>query len=238
MNSIKKVSIVDSIVNEMLNRIRSGEFTPGERIPSEKVLAQEFGVSRTSLREAFKRLEQLGTISIHQGDGTYLNKNSQDELIMNEIRLLFSFDNTNISEYLESRKMLEVKAAGLAAQRASLDDITKLHKLVTDFENNIGNPADYKEIDFEFHQAIISSAKNNFIGEFWSLLIPLIKEQQNRSDYISGVINNSIISHHAIYEAIANRKVKVAEKCMDEHLSIIPGRLISEISRRVTKSEK
>ncbi len=238
MSSLKKVKIVDSIVEEMLNKIRSGEFKPGEKIPSEKVFTQEFGVSRTSLREAFKQLELLGTITIRQGDGTYLNDSAQDQLIQNEIRTLFTVGNMNISEYLEARKTLEIKAAGLAAQRATAVDVEKLGKIVNDFENSIDDPEVYKELDFEFHQSIINTAKNRFISQFWTLLIPLIKEQQSRSNYITGVTNNSVISHRALLDAIISKKSKVAERCMDEHLSMIPGRLLSEISRRVTSPEK
>ncbi len=64
MPPIKRLNVVDYIVEEMLTRIRSGEFKKGEKIPPEKVLTKEFGVSRTSLREAFKKLELLGLITI------------------------------------------------------------------------------------------------------------------------------------------------------------------------------
>lgn len=238
MSSIKKVKVVDSIVEEMLSKIRSGEFKPGEKIPSEQALTKEFGVSRTSLREAYKKLELLGTIIIRQGDGTYLNESLQDQLIHNEIRTLFTVGNMNISEYLEARKILEIKAAGLAAKRATTEDIEKLSKIVNDFASHIDDPEIYKEIDFEFHQTIVNTAKNRFISQFWTFLIPLIKEQQGRSNYIMGVTNNSVISHRELLDAIINKKSKAAEKCMEEHLSMIPGRLITEISRRVTNSEK
>lgn len=238
MCAIKKVNIVDSIVDEMLNKIKEGKFKPGEKIPSERVLTQEFGVSRTSLREAFKKLELLGTITIRQGDGTYLNDSFQDNIIQNEIKKLFTVGNINVTEYLEAREHLEIKAAGLAAQRATQEDIENLSKIITELEQSIHNPETYQEKDFEFHTAIIRTAKNMIFNQFWSFLVPLITEQQRRSTDIAGMMKNAILGHKSILDAICSKNSKKAEKMMADHLAMIPGRLLSEVSRRINEEEK
>ncbi|MGE5614029.1 MAG: FadR/GntR family transcriptional regulator [Bacillota bacterium] len=234
---VKKVNTVDAIIEAMLNKIKSGEFVPGERIPSEKMLAKEFNVSRTSLREAFKKLELMGTITIRQGDGTYLNDNSQDTRLQAWLRSSFTLgnDNHNLMEYLEAREMLEIKAAGLAAKRATPEDIDKISRVLNALETS--DESQYSKLDFEFHQAIINAAHNTFISKFWDLISPLILEQQSKSNYIEGVTSNAFNVHKSLLDAIVNKKGKNAEKIMAEHLSLIPGRLFTEATKRYTEEK-
>lgn len=233
MGGLKKVNTVDAIIEEMLNKIKAGEYNPGEKIPSEKVLAKEFQVSRTSLREAFKKLELMGTITIRQGDGTYLNDNSQDNsrdnIIQTWLRSSFTIGDNNLMDYLEAREMIEVKAAGLAAKRATGEDIEKISRILSTLDAS--DNSQYSKKDFEFHQAVIYAAHNTFLSNVWDLLSPLIAEQQARSNYIAGVTSSAINTHKLLFDAIVNKKSKTAEKIMAEHLSLIPGRLYREATK-------
>lgn len=240
MSGLKKVNTVDAIIEEMLNKIKAGEYNPGGRIPSEKVLAKEFQVSRTSLREAFKKLELMGTITIRQGDGTYLNDNSQDnsrdKIIQAWLRSSFTICDSNLMDYLEAREMIEIKAAGLAAKRATPEDIEKISHILSVLDTS--DISQYSKIDFEFHQAVIYAAHNTFISKVWDLLSPLIAEQQVRSNYIAGVTSNAFHSHKLLFDAIVNKKSKSAEKIMAEHLSLIPGRLFTEATKMFTEEKE
>lgn len=239
MGALKKVNTVDAIIEEMLRKIKAGEFNPGERIPSEKMLTQEFQVSRTSLREAFKKLELMGTITIRQGDGTYLNdntqENSQDKIIQTWLRSSFTIGDNNLMDYLEAREMIEIKAAGLAAKRATQEDIEKISHILVTLDS--ADVSTYSQIDFEFHQAVVYAAHNAFISRFWDLLSPLITEQQARSNYIAGVRSNAFQTHKLLLDAIINKKSKNAEKIMADHLSMIPGRLFTEATKMFTEEK-
>jgi len=240
MSGLKKVNTVDAIIEAMLNKIKAGEYNPGERIPSEKVLAKEFQVSRTSLREAFKKLELMGTITIRQGDGTYLNENShdnsRDKIIETWLRSSFTIGDNNLMDYLEAREMIEIKAAGLAAKRVTPEDIEKISHILSALSAlDTSDISQYSKLDFEFHQAVIYAAHNTFISKLWDLLSPLIAEQQARSNYITGVTSNASQTHKLLFDAIVNKKSKNAEKIMAEHLSLIPGRLFTEATKMFTE---
>jgi Transcriptional regulators len=234
MGELRKVNTVDAIIEGMMNKIEAGEYNPGERIPSEKVLAKEFNVSRTSLREAFKKLEIMGTITIRQGDGTYLNDNSQDSskdnLVNTWLRSIFTIGDNNLMDYLEAREMIEIQAAKLAAKRATAEDIEKISSILS--AQDTADPAQHSKIDFEFHQAVVYAAHNTCISKIWDLLSPLIAEQQARSNYIAGVTDSAFSTHKLLLEAIAGKKSKSAEKIMAEHLSLIPGRLFNEATKK------
>ncbi len=235
MSGLKKVNTVDAIIQEMLKKIKAGEYNPGEKIPSEKVLAKEFQVSRTSLREAFKKLELMGTITIRQGDGTYLQDNSSDKIMQTWLRSSFTIGDNNLMDYLEAREIIEIKAAGLAAKRATKEDVEKMNHILDALDTT--NTSQYSKMDFEFHQAVVNAAHNTFISKIWGILAPLIAEQQARSNYIAGVPSNAFETHKSLIDAIAGKKSKSAEKIMAEHLSLIPGRLFTEATKRYNEEK-
>ena len=131
--------------------------------------------------------------------------------------------------------MIEIKAAGLAAKRATAEDIRKISDILDALDTS--EVTQYSHIDFEFHQAVLYAAHNAFISKFWDLLTPLITEQQARSNYISGVGSNAFQTHKLLLEAIINKKSKNAEKIMAEHLSMIPGRLFTEATKMFTEDK-
>ena len=209
--------------------------SPGEKLPSEKILAQEFQVSRTSLREAFKKLEQMGTITIKQGDGTYLNGTSQllDNHMQEMLQFFFTVGEDNLMDYLEVREMIEAKAAALAAKRAQKEDIEKMTAILKQGEST--ETSEFSKADLEFHRLVVYSAHNIFLSQIWEILAPLIAEQLDKSHFISGVTSNANDTHKQLLDAIVHRRSRNAEKIMIEHLSIVPGRFLSEATRRVTE---
>ena len=94
------------------------------------------------------------------------------------------------------------------------------------------------EFDFKFHQALIQAAKNNILLQFWMSIAPLIKEQQTRSSTIPGMTRQAIKVHKKLIQALGEHNIKKVQNLMQEHLAMIPGRLLSDVSRRVkNKSE-
>jgi GntR family transcriptional repressor for pyruvate dehydrogenase complex len=237
MEPIKKISVVDSVVEAMLNAIQTGRFTPGHKIPSERVLTQEFGVSRTALREAFQKLEQLGKITIRQGDGTYLNPPTSENL-RDEICLAFDLGNAGMNQYLEARESLETSAIRLAIERASVHDIEKLEQLLKEQEEYLDNTAVFAELDFKFHQTLVQTAKNHILLQFWLSIAPLIQEQQHRVAPILGMNRRAFKDHVKIVESLARNTPKKAENIIQKHISMILGDLLTGISLRLDSNNK
>lgn len=241
---ITRMSLVDAIVEKMLNLIIKGQFDIGERIPSEKVLAQEFGVSRSTLREAFKKLENLGVISIRQGDGTYLIQEVIDRLLESEgrksnsyvhevLQNMFEIDDFKLSHYLEARQTLETSSFISAIERVQPDDLAKLHKVIekqAEVETDISK---FPKIDLEFHTLLIAASHNKFYQQFWDFLTPYHEMQVMRVYTTPGMAVNACNLHAAMYDALVQKNVKAGKKLIEEHLNSIPGRLLTQASKQV-----
>lgn len=235
---VRKVSLVEAVIEQMQEAVQQGRFLPGEKIPSEKILTQEFGVSRTTLREAFKRLESMGTLTIKQGDGTYLSNSNtstwrpQDEktdlyktVEAGEQLDSFGRKPQSLSQYLEAREMLELAACDLAVEMATEEDIARLRQIVVFQHQAEGNSSLSYDLDFMFHRAIIELSNNSFIIDFWFSLSPIISEQIKRCVTIEGVCANAGERHEKIIDALAQRDETLLRTLMAEHIRMTSGRL-------------
>lgn len=245
--TIKRVSLVDAVMEQMEAAVQSGRFKLGDKIPSEKVLAQEFGVSRATLREAFKRLENSGMLDIRQGDGTYLQSSGLDVgplQYVEEQRLAGSeagktdateTKQTNVSpykgplslsDYLDAREALESEAAELAALRATEEDIVRLEKIVKMQEQLLDEPLLFEDMDMLFHSAIIDIADSRLISDFWHKMYPIIREQTKKSALIPGVTRNAYAAHKEIVSLIKNKaEGNLLHSAIVDHIRMVPGRL-------------
>ena len=234
MKLIKKISIVDSIVEQLLEAIRSGQLKSGEKIPSERQLTVTLGVSRTALREAIKRLESLGVLTVRQGDGTYLNDRAeqQEKMIRQEIQNLFSLGDVGINDFVDGRILIESRAAALATERATDEELLALESLKNQMESNITSPETYVRLDLEFHRSLIKMAHNPVLLRFAWAIEDLMSEQVRRSVLTQETLAASQKAHVEVVEALKSRNPKSAEKSIANHLQKIPTRFISAALNR------
>src|SRR4030066_400641 len=126
--SVKHVKVSDEIVNQVKTLISEGRLKPGDRLPPERELVKEFGVSRPSLREALNSLVTLGFLEV-KGKRTYI-KSVASESMLDPLSLLIKTDTQKIFDLIEVRKAIETWGAFLAAQRATEEDIKRLENIL------------------------------------------------------------------------------------------------------------
>src|SRR6202167_2319844 len=154
---VRRESVMDMVARRIEQLVRSGELKPGDRLPPEPQLAQRLGVSRSSLREAFKDLMYLGLIKSRAGDGTYiqssltrvLNQHFQWMILLHEVKHL---------EIYELRKIIEPDVAALAAKRATRADIERLEAALEGMALGRGNPELFRAFDIQFHEAFAQAS--------------------------------------------------------------------------------
>lgn len=239
---IKRVSLVDAVVIQMVRAISDGMFCIGERIPSEKELMQEFNVSRSTLREAFKKLESLGVLSIRQGHGTVL---LQDDLslvdfgaILDDIsnadatrtalQDMFTVKNCKLSHYLEARESLELAAFVAACERALPCDLLLVEQALEKYKEMDNNTKveRFLESDFAFHASIIEASGNELYKQFWKMLTPYFQVQIARVARIPGMIENACSVHESIYWALVKQDVEGGKALIEDHIGTISGRML------------
>lgn len=234
----------DIVVDKMIEIIKSGEFELDSRLPSETELSKRFGVSRSTLREAFKKLEQKGLVSIKQGSGTYLNDTStetiDEEGTINElIRKGFTLQKYQMTDYIDARMMVELKALELAINKMDDQNYENLYLNLQICNTNKNlTIEEYIDLDCEFHREIIKAAKNAFLYQFWMMIEPCLREQQERLVGTDYNIRGSIEKHNRIYDALLRRNKKEAKEEMSEHIGLILGRFFTNITKASKASAK
>jgi DNA-binding FadR family transcriptional regulator len=195
------------------------------RLPPERVLARDFGLSRRAVRQALDLLEAEGRISRQQGRGTFVcdpRAHSQD--LAGELAKL-----TNPVDTLEARMAIEPAQARLAALRATPGDIDKLFE-AADASRNARDPLSYEKADAAFHRRIAIAARNPLLVTVFDAILSVASDRRWRHGRETAhCINNQATyaaAHRRIAAAIAERNPVLAEEAMRAHLSKVQQQLI------------
>jgi GntR family transcriptional repressor for pyruvate dehydrogenase complex len=221
------------IARQIRNSIRDGKLTIGEKLPPERTLAQQFGASRASIREALSALEMLGLIECKSGQGNFIKADGSEGTIDGELlkALLIGHDPFEI---LEARLELEPNLAGLAAERATKKEKAALQRIVEALDSlskqitALEDPAveEYLEEDRKFHLHIGRSAHNNVLFTVYSGVNLMMKEthwQALKSEalLIEGNLQKYAQEHHNICDAIIEGDAEGASAAMRSHIAVL-----------------
>lgn len=215
------------VLGRIRERIEQGQFAPGSRLPPERALAAEFGVGRPALREAIKVLSGLGILESRRGSGTYvkpaLPAPDRPPLLGEAAPATFS-----MMDLLEVRKILEPRAAWLAATRASESQLRQIESARRRLEMHDRDWKTAARLDYELHASIIGGANNPVLLMIYEFLMARILEIE--SDQVRFAPDVQLVrhSHKAIVEAILKRQADAAERAMTDHLHAVAMNLIRE----------
>jgi GntR family transcriptional repressor for pyruvate dehydrogenase complex len=199
--------------------IVNGTFTPGDRLPSENEMGTMLGVSRTVVREAVRLLVAKGLVEVRTGSGIYAKK-LDAELMRGPLELLLRSQRLSIDEIIEVREAIEVRIAGLAAERAEKEDIAALEEAVRLLKKTRNSPREYAETDVLFHARLAAAARNPLFMILSSslnatMLGPIAQCARARGD---AVIEEAQLDHLRILERVKAKDVEGARRAMQESL--------------------
>ncbi|XID93511.1 FadR/GntR family transcriptional regulator [Paenibacillaceae bacterium WGS1546] len=223
-NKIEPPKGHELVADDIVRRIREGEWPPGHRLPSVVELADAYGVGRSTIREAASALKATGWLDVRHGGGTFVSARLPNEARAGANLLFRGAD--SLIELLEVRQTLEIGAVSLAAARRKPEDLVRLQSLLADMEDSLnrGDTSEGERADAEFHMAIAAASGN-------SLLIQLM---ESISDRFAGSIRQTrelwfyrekataarlLAEHREIYEAIEKRDKQRATKLVADHLN-------------------
>ena len=221
---VKTKKIYEEVIEQIKKLIVDGKLQPGDKLLSERELAEKLGVSRASIREAFSALEMMGVIEIRPGEGSFVRQISYGGML-EPLSFLLQVDVDNVMQLLEVRKILEVEVATLAAIRATAEDIeairSALDKMVDDV--NAGEIGDVA--DAEFHFAVVKAAHNpiliTLINTISELMSNTVRFSRRKIFLVENMPNILYDSHCLIFQAIVDKKPQLAGSLMHEHLTIV-----------------
>jgi GntR family transcriptional repressor for pyruvate dehydrogenase complex len=218
MQKPERASLVDQTTKALIKFINADTVAIGDKMPSEAALCEEYGVSRTTIRESLRFLQALGYVELSHNRGAYiLNKKAGNTLDAKRWMLAHAKE---VLEVLEVRAILEPAAAALAAQRASQDECYTIVGLQSLFENT-AKQEDHTAMsvyDEKFHAAIMKASHNAFLESINEVINESIRNFRGRTFTLDIKGELAIDAHRKIAEAIINKKPEAAEKCMYDHM--------------------
>ncbi|MCQ8187805.1 FadR/GntR family transcriptional regulator [Streptomyces rugosispiralis] len=222
--AVKRETPGVEITRRLLQYLLSGDLTPGQRIPSERALAEALDVGRSTLREAIKSLSLLGLLEQRVGDGTYLSRSSSD-LLPQVIEWGLLLGEQRLEDLLEARWYLEVQLAGWAAQRRSPEQLERLRE-ITERMRAAGNDFDaYVQADIEFHLLLAEASGNSVLGNMLINVRSLLQAWASRVIHRAGETESSLAMHEPILAAVEKGDAKAARAAMEAHMERAERRL-------------
>lgn len=209
----------ERIAGEIEESIIVGTFAVGSQLPSEQQLADQFGVSRNVVREAFKFLKERGLIEIMNGSGAYVKHPSHaptSDALGRYIRLLGAHE--SITDLYETRRILEGWNARLAAERANSHDLAYLSHCLHRMEEHAGSIEKWSEADLDFHLGVAKATHNAFLGLLLEPLVDQLRGVIAEGYIVPGAVERGLQAHQNLLRLIRDRNVEGAYLAIIEHL--------------------
>ena len=218
LNTIETKSPTDKVIGHIKELISSGEFNPGDRLPSERVLSERLGVSRTHLRDSIKKLEFYGILKTYPQSGTVvasLGLPALDGLITN----MLSLNKNDFKSLVETRVILETNAAMLAATRRTDYDLVELENAFHAHQTKVLNNESTVEEDLLFHLKIAEASKNTVLKSLMLIITPDIMMFFRKHNVCEdGRPELALQQHEILLQHIRDGNSEAAGKLVQEHL--------------------
>ncbi len=225
LKPIKPKRISDQVFDQLRELIFRGEFKAGEKILTERELAEAFGVSRTSVRDAINKLVVMGLLEQRQGQGTFVRSPESRENSI--LATMVESQDASITDLLEVRMGLECNAAAMAASKAVEKDLQFMEKSIEEMQKEVKSGRLGTEADVSFHMAIAYATKNPLqvfiMKNFYDFLFTGIKVNLEGLYQVPGNIDTILDQHRAIYQAIREHNPEAANRAMKRHIDFVYG---------------
>ncbi|MGN6100175.1 MAG: FadR/GntR family transcriptional regulator [Devosia sp.] len=228
MQQLVTSRLYEQVASALRARIVSGELTKGERLPTEREIALSYGVSRNVVREAIRALSKDGLVTVRQGSGTFV-ADATSRALGDSLSLALRVGGLrrNLAALIEIRQIIEPSVAGLAAERATPEDIRKLEGEVETMERAFADVDAFIAADHRFHVAIAECTQNHLVPLLLFTIVDVLNEQRKRLFFVEDSAQTAQNWHRSILEAIARHDRQAAVAAMQDHL----GQVRHDINR-------
>jgi GntR family transcriptional regulator, transcriptional repressor for pyruvate dehydrogenase complex len=220
LEPIKKTRIPEEIADRLRRLILDATFEPGRALPSERVLARRFGVSRGSVRDALRMLEMLGLLEMRHGQGTFPQELSVDRLVA-PLTTVLSYRSDLQDELMDVRRMFEPAVVRVAALRVTEDDLTAFERVLGAQRRKLKTGHSAIAEDTAFHAALARATRNRVIVHIMETLNNLLVESRKQTLRQKGRPERSLEGHEAIVTAVRQRDPDGAARAMHDHIDQI-----------------
>ena len=224
----RKITVVSSIVEQLVEHIQSGTLKPGDKLPSERKLIEMLGVGRSSVREALQGLVMMGLVEVRPGQGSFVKRNLYSRIPdLSRPELSTSLQQEMRLQLIESRRLVEVSLAGLAAANTTKERVAQWRATFEDYVRYIDDFSDrrYLAAHRDFHLALADMTQNPFHVMLVDTLLQAIPQTLREREFqfpknldLQQLRQAQIEIHRTILEAVASKDSRAAENAMTAHM--------------------
>ncbi|SDL08544.1 GntR family transcriptional regulator, transcriptional repressor for pyruvate dehydrogenase complex [Maridesulfovibrio ferrireducens] len=209
--------VYESVAKQITELIKSGELQQGDKLPSERNLAEKFKVSRSSVREAIKALVHKNLVESKRGDGTYICAHIDADII-EAFTEAFADQKKRLSDIFQFRKVIEPQIAALAAISIDDETLNRMKVIVCNQEIRIRSGQGAGDLDTEFHLEIAKASGNSIFPDMMEALSKIIKESRSQSLQNTTRLQKSMTAHFDLLKAFEKHDSALAQKIMRQHI--------------------
>jgi GntR family transcriptional repressor for pyruvate dehydrogenase complex len=232
---VERKRLTDQIIDQLTTMIADGKFTPGDKLPPEPILMEQFGVGRSSLSEAIGALSLIGILTVRPGRGTHVSSSAGEFLSKPFHWGMFISWREKLHEFIEARINLEQVLVDMAAERATdaeIEEIKRSHKLLGSSKLTKRKAI---QADLVFHMSIAKASHNSVLARFLEELRQPLKNWMEQKASLFGGNYSLFEEHDAIFNAIQERNPEQARRAIREHIESAGKRLTAILLERRVK---
>ena len=212
----QRITLSMQIQNELQAKLLNGTYEVGQYLPGELTLAEEFGVSRTTMRDAISGLVEKGFLERQHGKGVLVIDNSRN-VAVDSVRNMILRGNYTVAEFMETRQMIDNQIVRFAALRSTEKETDKMERHISDMIRNSGELEKYLKCDLAFHRELAVASQNHLLIALYSAIEPMLTQIVGEVIATTGAVETNCRYHTQILEAIKKGGVEEAAKKMAEH---------------------
>jgi GntR family transcriptional regulator, transcriptional repressor for pyruvate dehydrogenase complex len=226
-------ALSEKIIAQISDALVAGELKPGDRLPPERELAEQFGVSRTVIRDAVKTLAGRGILHVKHGAGIFVTTSEENAIErLGALSDILPLQGVRLRDLFEIRKVLEAEGAEWAARRRNDYHLERLRGILEDAHRNSENLEVLSERDAQFHVAIAEASQNLVLVRVMLTLLDLLAQSRRESLSIPGRAKLSLKDHERILEEIEAQRHEGARETMLEHLTSVESAVLAKSGER------
>jgi len=229
---VKNQRVSDEILVQIKDAVLGGKFQIGDRLPNERLLAEQFGASRTSVREALRGLEQAGVIYIKKGvNGGVFVADPDHRMVSRPFQTLLQLRKVTMDNIVEARLIFEPEAARLAAQRARPEDLEEMKQVIEKMSEAVETGEPPRSFDLQFHKLIARAARNPSLEMLSEAMREVASQVITDLHPSIDVLKHVVDRHREVFEAVRKRDGDLAFSVMSKHIIDVRNRLARRSAR-------
>jgi GntR family transcriptional repressor for pyruvate dehydrogenase complex len=211
----------EGVAGNLREMIQRGELRHSDRLPPERDLAKQLGVSRPTLRAGIRSLVALGVLQARQGAGTFVvEADESPTLDSSALSLMAALNGFTSDEMFEARQLLEMAIAGLAAENANGDQLAAMAEELANMYAALDDPQAYFIHDIRFHQTIAAASGNRILTALMNMVTRILFDVRSKTVNRARDLKESAEMHRLVYRAIRERNPEAARQAMRDHLML------------------